>query len=292
MTEESWTQLCQDYSKKITESDICLLESGHRLIRQDVAKKIGLTQLNEIEFLNRYPLSPVSFLMAHFQEEKQNSFFDTFDSEEYHSDWLNIGELELGDSQRDVYLRSSALKKKRELQDNNAWTAKELHTELIVAVSEKEEWYFSLERLIPKNPGDDPMGQMAEYYPHIYRLHITKDYFDLQTGSDNIETRIVTIFDEESRIIPEAFREYYGNLNKSGKTQFTFEHLYDVVRSLFSAGGTVDSLESPGWSCPHYIRQWMGPLSDDVPVLRTIEKLDEKLAEFVEEYIRKRMWLD
>lgn len=288
----SWTQLCQDYSKKITESDICLLESGHRLIRQDVAKKIGLTQLNEIEFLNRYPLSPVSFLMAHFQEEKQNSFFDTFDSEEYHSDWLNIGELELGDSQRDVYLRSSALKKKRELQDNNAWTAKELHTELIVAVSEKEEWYFSLERLIPKNPGDDPMGQMAEYYPHIYRLHITKDYFDLQTSSDNIETRIVTIFDEESRIIPEAFREYYGNLNKSGKTQFTFEHLYDVVRSLFSAGGTVDSLESPGWSCPHYIRQWMGPLSDDVPVLRTIEKLDEKLAEFVEEYIRKRMWLD
>ena len=154
------------------------------MIRQDVAKKIGLTQLNEIEFLNRYPLSPVSFLMAHFQEEKQNSFFDTFDSEEYHSDWLNIGELELGDSQRDVYLRSSALKKKRELQDNNAWTAKELHTELIVAVSEKENGTF----FGAPNSQNQEMTQWVKWQNII---HIFTDYISRKITS--ICRRVATI---------------------------------------------------------------------------------------------------
>jgi len=288
----SWSQLQQDYNGIMTENDVIFLQSGHRLIRVEIATRVGIQRLEELEFLNRYPSSPVSFLMAHYQDEKDNSFAKSFSSEDYYSDWLNLNQLGPQDDKHNLFLRSHNLKEVRK-SNSELWTSKDNHSELVITVSDKEEWYFSFERLIPKKPKEDPMGKMADYYPHIYRLHIIKDFVDPETDTDRLETRVAQIYHGEYGLTPSSFSEFVGNLSASSKNGFRFEHLYDVVRSLFAAAGSLDSFKEPGWTCPLHIRKWIGPLKpgSGETVVDMIENIETRLAKYILKYINRRMWL-
>ena len=146
--------------------------------------------------------------------------------------------------------------------------------------------------MIPKSPIEDNFGK--PHFPHKYRLHITKDFVNPKTNEDEFESRVVTIFDQELGLIPEAFSEYFGNLNSKDKNYFTFEHLNDVVRSLFAAAGTLSSIKEPGWTCPLHVRRWIGPMKTGAgdTVFEMINDVDPELSEYVADYLKKRMWLD
>ena len=287
----SWSQLKEDYRNTISEEHLVFLESGHRLIRLEVANNIGMNKLTELEYMNRYPKSPVSFLMAHFQDDDQNSFSTSDIDGKYYSDWLDISKLEPDEDPKKVYLRANNLSTERN-RWSSIWVSKENHSELRITISKTEEWYFSLERLIPKVHVEDSFGKL--HFPHKYRLHISKDFVNPKTNEDEFESRVVTIFDQELGLIPEAFRDYFGNLNSEDKTAFTYEHLNDVVRSLFAASGTLSSINEPGWTCPIHVRRWIGPLtvvSGDT-VVEMINDVDSELSGYVADYLNKRMWLD
>jgi hypothetical protein len=277
----SWAQLKQD-NPQLSEHDISFLPSGHRLIRRESTIHYDKQQISEIAYFSQFSMTPEEVLVNAFDVSKTSI-------EDQERGFSNVRESILNGAKEYVHIEPKEMMElrfqvwnsrdfERERLRNGIWSlTSEPH------IVEIENYHITLHRVI------------NEFYDDLFQHTL---YLVLR--QENHAPRMVTFYKSKNLVRPNTVSENdWRIMTKQMKWECTWRELKTHLRAyaiLAHQNKNIGDYKKWEPLLDYHVRHFLKPTifedeNEQVSPIESIKSIDEHLANHIQQYILKKMWI-